>query len=187
MRWNGILILLASVAVWGPAQSAISQEARPQYVRSDPKGGAVVHRAPKEVVATFDKPLDPSSEMTVFDPCGDEISSSVEVEGANLAAQISGKTTGTYVARYSADSREGALSTAGTFSFEVHAGPRCDGQQGHTGGHDGNKGKGGAKVQRAGGNGDRVSPEMGLALALAIPTVVGILGGVVLRRRFASE
>jgi CopC domain len=109
------------------APLAAAQTPGPQYRGSEPGRGETLHRAPGRVTIRFDTPLDSSSEMNVFNECGDGVSGATSVSGFEMSAPVSGEWAGDWMVRYSADGVGPTGSTAGTFSFFVHAGPSCKG------------------------------------------------------------
>ncbi len=138
-------MLVLSVAV--PAMA--SQPAPPQYESSEPSDGATVHEPPDRVEATFDQPLDESSQLEVRDECDRRIESeNTEVEGNSMSVALTEKPSGDYHVEYVAVGLGSVTGTStGHFTFTAHGGEACDGEKKKHKHHNnkGNKGKNGHK------------------------------------------
>ena len=146
------LVFVALLAAPGAAAGAVAPVA-PEYASSEPADGAELHQAPDTVTATFSEPLDPGSEMSVEDSCGNQIDDgNVEVSLTEMSVGIASKPSGRYHVAYVARGLAGATgSNEGHFTFTVHAGPDCKGGPGGHGNHDPG-GKGGHGNHDPGGN-----------------------------------
>ncbi|MFN2587511.1 MAG: copper resistance protein CopC [Actinomycetota bacterium] len=146
MRHLRFLLAALAVGAWaaGPlAGAAAAGEAAPTYQSSDPEDGAMMDHPPSEVTATFSEPLDGSSQMSVFDECGNEIDSGpAAVELNEMRVEIGKTPSGTYKVVYTAVGLAGVTGkTTGSFDFMVHHGKPCDGGGGGHDGHGNGKGK----------------------------------------------
>ena len=128
----GVLLSWAAIAAARPG---------PQYQDSEPDKGEAVHEAPDEVRISFNSPLDPSSSMTVTDECQRRVSGNTTAAGLDMSAPITRDPSGLYTVSYTAKGLGGTGTTNGSFVFEVHTGPSCDGTDSghhhHGGGTDG--------------------------------------------------
>jgi methionine-rich copper-binding protein CopC len=181
------LFALVLALLLAPATLAAAQA--PQPSRSDPEPGERLHKAPDRVRILFDAPLDAASEVTVYDSCAEAISGGSSVNGGELSTRIGERSKGHHTVRYSADGAGDAPSTGGTYSFYVHAGPSCRDDHAHRAGKKaGDEKPGAVKAERLQARDrsslqDRMSPQLSLVLVLLGPALVGLIGGLTLRRR----
>lgn len=137
----GFLVALSMSAEAAPARALA-----PGYVSSEPEDGAMLDHPPEEVQVTFDEPLDPGSELTVTDECGRAVDDgNVTVQANQMTVGIAITPSGDYTVTWLAKGIAGATGQdTGNFSFMVHHGPACDGDQGDGhGGHEGGGNNGG--------------------------------------------
>lgn len=133
---------IAAVVIGLVAAPVAAAPAAPEYVSSEPEDGATLHKAPKQVEATFSEPLDESSTLTVLDECNRQLDDgSTEVDATSMSIEIVKKPAGEYHVEYVARSIAGATGeTKGHFMFTVHFGKACDGEGHGDHGDDGNDG-----------------------------------------------
>ena len=142
----GFLVALSMSAEAAPTLA-------PGYVSSEPEDGAMLDNAPEEVSVTFDEPLDPGSELAVTDECGRAVDDgNVSIQANQMSVGIALTPSGDYTVTWLAKGIAGATGQdTGNFSFMVHHGPACDGDDGH-GGHNGGNSNGGTGGGNHGGH-----------------------------------
>ena len=161
MRKIGLSAILMILLV-APVVPVAAQGLAPEYVESEPADGATMHQAPAEVIVRFSEPLDESSTMEIRDECGGRVDDgNVVVNLQEMSVGVAEEPSGTYKVNYYAKGIRGLTGqTAGSFTFQVHAGTACDGGDGGHGGH-GNGGNGGNNNGGHSGHGGDGSGNMG--------------------------
>lgn len=145
------LSIASSIAVGilalAPFSAALASQA-PQYISSDPAGGAELHEAPSSVSVSFSEPLDADSELHVF-ACGKRVDAKDSAVTLNeIEVSLASGPTGKYEVHWTAVGFGGITGTSeGSIGFSVgHGKVTCDGP-GHGSGHGG---KGGGKHEGSG-------------------------------------
>jgi methionine-rich copper-binding protein CopC len=183
---DGTLIFMRRVVIGETAlalliaSGSFASGAQPvETARFHPAPGEAVHRTPRQVELGFDKALQSSSKLTVFDACGNKVSGRTLVSGSKMRAPIGAETSGHYSVRYSIHAA-GNSPIGGSYSFHVESGHKCKEH-----GHD-SSGKDRGKLLKADRGSfltERLGPLMSLVLVLLVPALVGLVAGFRLRRR----
>jgi methionine-rich copper-binding protein CopC len=136
MRTVSLVPLVFALGLW--AAPAIAQSATgPRYLDSNPVPGEFLHKAPGEVSVAFSEPLGPGSTMAVSDACGRRADDgAVALQDNEMRVGLASSPAGDYTVSYVAQgSEDGSGAVPGSFGFEVHFGPDCDGSDKGGGAH----------------------------------------------------
>jgi copper resistance protein C len=92
---------------------------------TDPKNGATLGTAPKQVAVTLTEPPAKDAELEVVDGCGDIVSANAEVDGQVLSTEISKGEPGNWEASYRIVSAVDGHPTKDAWTFKVDGKKDC--------------------------------------------------------------